>query len=108
MARAKKVDRNHGEIVKLFRELGAAVADTSAAGAGFVDIVVQFMPRNRASFGKETHLVEIKDGSLPPSRRRLTDRQEVFHAIFNCTIVECRQDVFDLMGFTDPDGKYAE
>ena len=106
MARAKKVDRNHKEIVDLFRELGAAVADTSAAGAGFPDLVVQFRS-GHTKYRIQTHLVEIKDGSLSPSRRRLTDRQEDFHAIFNCTIVECRADVFDLMGFADPDGKYA-
>lgn len=104
MSRAKKVDANQPELVELFRELGARVAITSSAGDGFPDLVVQYRhPYNIDidKYGVETYLVEIKDGSKPPSKRKLTAEQEEFHAIFICHIVECRADVFDLLGQTD-------
>jgi len=107
MSRKKKVDANQSELVKMGRELGAKIAITSSAGKGFPDTVWQFQPRNRATFGKVTKLVEIKDGSLAPSRQKLTPEQVKFHAIFDCTIINCRADVFDLMGYNDPDGEHA-
>ena len=95
MARAKKVDDNQKEIVQTFRDLGARVAITSSAGGGFPDLVVQYRyPQN----GKlDTLLVEVKDGSKSPSRRKLTPEQERFHAEFNCHIVENQKDVFELL-----------
>ena len=104
MTYKKKVDSNQANLVKLGRQLGAKIAVTSSAGDGFVDTVWQFHHYGR-SFKLETHLVEIKDGSLSPSRRRLTPEQEKFHAVFQCTIIECRADVFELMGCTNPDAK---
>ena len=98
MTYKKKVDANQANLVALFRELGASVVDTSAVGKGMTDAVVQFMPRNRAAFGKETHLVEFKNGSLPPSKQKLTPDQVKFHAIFKCTIINCEDDVYKLMG----------
>ena len=89
MSRAKKVDANQGEIVSLLRQLGAKVCITSAVGGGFPDLVVQHRGR--------TMLVEIKDGSLPPSRRQLTKDQQVFHSIFDCEIVESEEDVMRLL-----------
>ena len=108
MSRAKKVDANQGEIVTLFRELGAKVAITSSAGGGFPDLVVQVPWNNLGTQRVVTYLVEIKDGSLSKSRRALTPCQKVFHSIFSCHIVECRADVFELMGMNDPDGSDAE
>ena len=88
--RAARTDRNQKEIVSLFRDLGCNVAITSSVGDGFPDIVVQ-----RSG---TTYLVEIKDPEQPPSRRRLTKSQQVFHSIFHCYIVETREDVFTLLG----------
>ncbi len=103
MAYGKKVDANQQDIVKLFRQLGCQVAITSSAGDGFPDLVIQrrnpATKRNRL----ETYLVEIKDGSLSPSRRKLTPEQVKFHAQFLCHIVESEQDVYDLLGFNNPD-----
>jgi len=95
MSWAKKTDDNQKVIVKTFRDLGAKVAITSSAGNGFPDLVVQyrFPPR----FQMETLLVEIKDGSLAPSRRKLTPEQEKFHSIFICFVVESIKDVYDLL-----------
>jgi hypothetical protein len=93
MAYAKKVDANQKAIVKLGRSLGAKIAITSSAGDGFVDTVWQFT----YPYGLRTHLVEIKDPDKPPSQRKLTPKQVIFHSIFECHIVETVKDVFDLL-----------
>ena len=67
----KRVDDNQKEIVKWFREFGFSVAHTHTIGKGFPDIVV-------AKYGI-TFLVEIKDGSKPPSAQKLTEDEEKFH-----------------------------
>lgn len=72
MHRARKIDANQGEIVKVFRSLGCRVWITAALGDGGPDLVV--------SRGKNVVLVEIKDGSLPPSKRKLTKDEERFRA----------------------------
>ena len=72
MRRAAKIDANQPEIVGALREVGASVAITSAVGDGFPDLVVGFRGFN--------FLMEIKDGTKPPSARKLTDDQIEFHA----------------------------
>lgn len=67
-----RVDSNQGEIVKVFRQLGASVAITSTLGKGFPDLVVGL----RGCFNL---LVELKDGSKPPSARKLSEAEQEFH-----------------------------
>jgi hypothetical protein len=67
-----RVDDNHHEIVRVLREVGATVHDGAAIGDGFPDLIVGFRGIN--------YLIEIKDGSKIPSRRRLTPAQEKFHS----------------------------
>lgn len=69
--RAARTDENHARIRDGLRAFGATVADTSRAGAGFPDLVVGYHGAN--------FLLEVKDGSKPPSRRVLTDDQREFH-----------------------------
>jgi len=57
-----KPDANQGEIVKALRRAGAYVLIISLVRDSF-DVIVYFR-------GK-TYSVEIKDGSLPPSKRQL-------------------------------------
>jgi len=97
MARAKKVDDNQKEIVQTFRNLGAQVAITSSAGAGFPDLVVQYRYPSRRCHNLETMLVEVKDGNKPPSHRKLTPVQEIFHEKFICHIVESVKDAYELL-----------
>jgi VRR-NUC domain len=63
-ARRGHHDANHGELAKVFEDLGCTVADTSAAGFGFPDIVLGLIG--------QTHLVEVKDtdGRLSASQER--------------------------------------
>lgn len=66
MRRAARTDKNHAEIVKAFRRLGASVLDLSRVGAGCPDLLV-------AQHGVNI-LVEVKfeKGGLTPD-------QKVFH-----------------------------
>lgn len=77
MRRAAKVDDNHGEIVKALRQAGCGVVDLSAVGNGVPDLLVHppTFPDCRQAV-----LLEIKDGSKPACRQKLTPAQEKFHA----------------------------
>jgi hypothetical protein len=68
--RACKVDSNQPEIVKSFRRMGYAVAHTHTLGRGFPDLVISKQGKN--------FLIEVKDGSLPPSARKLTPAEQEF------------------------------
>lgn len=72
MRRAAKVDANHGKIVAALRKAGASVFSGAALGQGFPDLIV--------GYGGRTFLCEVKDGSKPPSARKLTDDQVKFKA----------------------------
>jgi len=63
MRRACKIDRNQTEIVKALRKAGAFVLITSQLKNSF-DIL--------AGFRGKLYAVEIKDGELPASKRKLT------------------------------------
>lgn len=67
----KRTDANQTAIINAFRKLGATVAITSALGKGFPDLVVGYRRRN--------FLVEIKDGSKPPSAQKLTPDEAAWH-----------------------------
>lgn len=69
MRRAARIDGNQNEIVKALRELGASVLITSQLKNCF-DILV--------GFRGTTYIMEIKDGSLPPSKRMLTEGEQRF------------------------------
>ena len=68
----KKTDRNHAEIIKALRKIsGISVFSTHAIGKGFPDIVIGYKDKN--------YLIEIKDGTKPPSARKLTIDEVKFH-----------------------------
>lgn len=71
MRRAARTDANQGEIVAALRAIGCSVSDTSGVGGGFPDLAV--------GFRKRTLLLEVKDGSKPPSARKLTPDQLLWH-----------------------------
>ena len=72
MRRAARIDSNQPEIVQALRDVGASVALTHQLGGGFPDLVVGYRANN--------FLIEIKDGSKPPSKRQLTEDEKDFHA----------------------------
>ena len=70
MRRAPRRDDNEPAIIEALRGVGASV--TQLDGAGVPDLVVGWR-------GK-TYLIEVKDGSKAPSKRRLTPAQRDWHA----------------------------
>ena len=68
--RAKRKDANHNAIEDHLERLGWSVFDTSGLGYGFPDLLV-----GKPGF---CAVVEIKDGSKPPSDRKLTPAEEQF------------------------------
>lgn len=70
MRRRGRTDGNQSKIVKELRQAGCSVAITSSMGDGFPDLVVGWRGVN--------YLFEIKDGTLPPSGRKLTKEEQTF------------------------------
>lgn len=66
-----RVDRNQSEIVKALRKVGCTVTPTHIVGDGFPDLVVGWQGVN--------HLLEVKDGTKPPSARALTPDESKWH-----------------------------
>lgn len=70
MRRAAKVDSNQAEIVAALRRIGASVQPIHTLGRGVPDLLVGYRGRNL--------LLEVKDGSLAPSRRALTPDEQAW------------------------------
>jgi len=71
MRKQGRRDGNHVAIVRELRQLGYSVLDLGSVGCGCPDILVGKDKRN--------WLLEIKDGNLAPSRRKLTPDEKAFH-----------------------------
>ena len=86
-------DANHGEITKALEAIGCTVADTSGIGHGFPDALIGTCGRNI--------LLEIKDGSLPPSKRRLTPDEQEWAANWKGTVytVNTIQEAIEIVTF---------
>ena len=78
-SRARKIDRNQTEVVEALREIGASVQILSAVGKGCPDLLCGYRGSN--------YLLEVKDGKLPPSGRRLTPDQKEWHAKWHGQVV---------------------
>jgi hypothetical protein len=68
--RARRIDANQNEVVDALRKIGASVRVTSSLGNGFPDLAV--------GFAGKTVLMELKDGSKPPSAQALTEEEAAF------------------------------
>lgn len=92
MRRAGRVDDNQPQIVADLRRLGLEVAITSSLGGGFPDIVVA-----RAGVN---WLFEIKDANKPPSARKLTPAEELWHQFWTgqVDVITSTDDALRIMG----------
>lgn len=75
--RAARVDGNHELIVSALRAVGCFVQSLAAVGAGCPDLLVAVPARGGG--GARWVLIEVKDGTLAPSARRLTPGQRIWH-----------------------------
>lgn len=92
MTYAKRVDVNQLEITKVLRKMGCQVHVTSSLGAGYPDLNV--------SLGEgKLFLVEIKDGSKPPSARKLTPAEQKFFDSWgaHCVILTSVDDAIEFV-----------
>ena len=71
MRRKARIDGNQNEIVAHLRQLGMSVCLLHTVGDGVPDVLVGYRGINV--------LLEIKDGSKPPSRRELTEDEQKWH-----------------------------
>lgn len=90
MRRAAKRDDNHADIVSALRRTGCLVLDLGAVGRGCPDLLI------RRRVDGELILIEIKDGSKPPSERKLTPDQVKFHRDWPVRIVESVEDALNI------------
>lgn len=92
MRRAARTDENHMAIVEAFRAAGVWVYSTAQLGNGFPDLLCA---RDVPGCGPRQCLIEIKDGSKPPSARMLTPAQLEFHSRYPgaCFVVTSAEDV---------------
>jgi hypothetical protein len=72
MRRAARTDSNHSEVVSTLRSAGCYVLSLAAIGGGVPDLLVWAPTIGYA-------LLEVKDGSKPPSARKLTPDQQDWH-----------------------------
>lgn len=92
MRRRGRVDSNQSRIVKELRQVGCSVAITSSLGDGFPDLVVGWRGVN--------YLFEIKDGTLPPSGRKLTPEEKIFRSTWagQYFVIQFTGDALEAMG----------
>lgn len=79
MRRAARVDSNQPAIVDALRRIGATVQPLHTIGRGCPDLLVGYQGRNL--------LLEVKDGSKPPSKRALTADEHMWHIGWRGTVV---------------------
>lgn len=68
----KRVDANQKEIVAALRKVGATVQTLHEVGKGCPDLLVAFRGVN--------YLLEVKDGKKTPSKQRLNEDEQEWHA----------------------------
>ncbi len=85
MRRAAKIDDNQPEIVQALRKAGATVQSLAAIGDGCPDLLV--------GIGGRTILMEIKDGTKPPSQQKLTPDQLTWHGAWQGGTLQTVNDV---------------
>lgn len=71
---AKRIDANQPKIVKDLRAMGYTVQSLADVGDGTPDIVV--------GKNQQNWLFEIKDWKQPPSKRRLTPKEKLWHQLW--------------------------
>lgn len=74
----KRVDANQARIVAALRKAGASVQHLHSIGHGCPDLLIGWKGWNLVA--------EVKDGSQPPSKRKLTSDECKWHQDWNGTV----------------------
>lgn len=77
----KRIDQNHNVIADGLRDAGHTILSTAPLGKGAPDIVSGGLvpcPHCGVKF-RQNIMLEIKNGEQPPSKRKLTEAEQVFH-----------------------------
>ena len=92
MRRASRTDANQAEIAKALREHGCSVLSIATIGDGCPDLLCGYQGRN--------YLLEVKDGSKPPSRRKVNDNQVEWHRTWRgqVAVVRCAGAALEAVG----------
>ena len=72
MRKHPKLDSNHSVIVNALRQAGCSVQSLASVGGGCPDLLVGTPQRYNLNTPRQNWLLEVKDGSKPPSRRAMT------------------------------------
>lgn len=90
--RTHRRDINQTPIEQALKQVGATLADLSQVGAGVTDLLVGYRGVN--------FLLEIKNPNQSPSHRKLTEKQQEFHAFWRGqkTVVETVDDALKAIG----------
>lgn len=78
MKKYGRTDTNQDGIVSGLRKAGCSVQSLASVGDGCSDLLV-----GRAG---QNYLLEVKDGSRPPSERKLTPKQVTWHENWRGTV----------------------
>ena len=81
MRRRSKIDANQKQITTQLRKIDCKVAITSMLGKGYPDLLVAYNLR--------LFWIELKDGTKPPSQRKLTPDEEKFHQEWQGYVYVC-------------------
>lgn len=92
MRKHGKIDANQPLIVATLRKAGATVKSLASLGDGAPDLLVGFRQKN--------WIVEVKDPSQPPSKRRLTIDEKAFHLSWQgqVCVIETPEEALGLIG----------
>ena len=92
MRLAARTDANQADIVKALLDIGASVQILAAVGQGCPDLLVGLAGRN--------FLLEVKNGSKPPSKRKLTPAEAEWHAEWRgqVCVVESVEAALEIIG----------
>jgi len=96
-----RVDDNQADIVEALRAAGVQVRVMSDVGGGFPDLLCKHRRTGNLL------LLEVKDGSKPPSDRKLTALEEKFAKVWPVHIVLDERDALRACGIEicDQEGK---
>jgi Holliday junction resolvase len=92
--RAAKVDANHRQVAQTLRRAGCNVLSLAALAGGAPDLLC-----HRAG---NLYLVEVKNGDLSRSRRKLTELQVRFHQNWPVAVVTSEMEALEAVGLREP------